>query len=175
MLTEWRALPVAKSMTDGTPRPTASAEPAVWVASTRWSTSPWVDDVSVWRRTGGETRPSCSVATDTFVPPTSTPITRVGPLTGRALYARPPCRSAAHRFAPRGCARRPGAAPSEAAAAASSSVGAVPLRRRRRRRARAALLDPLGVLAEQVRQVHRSGHVEQHAVREELRQLGPLC
>ena len=39
MFTDERAVPVAKSMTDGTPMPTAVAGPAAPIAATSWSTS----------------------------------------------------------------------------------------------------------------------------------------
>src|SRR3954468_16224876 len=76
MLTDDRAVPVAKSMTDGTPMPTAVARPWAWTACTSCSTSASELDRSVGVIWGSDSAPSSSTATETFVPPTSTPISR---------------------------------------------------------------------------------------------------
>ena len=76
MFTDERAVPVAKSTTDGTPIPTAVAGPAAPMTETSCSTSASELDRSVGVISGSESRPSSSTATETLVPPTSTPISR---------------------------------------------------------------------------------------------------
>src|SRR4051794_33738570 len=75
MFTDDIAIPRAASITLGIPRPTASASPASWIASTSWSTRASGDDVSVGRVCTSPSTPSSKDATATLVPPTSTPIT----------------------------------------------------------------------------------------------------
>src|SRR3954449_4292627 len=89
MFTECRAVPEANSTTEGTPRPTASAVPAARMAPTSCSTSACVEDVSVWWSSGGPSVPPSSDATEIFVPPTSTPMTRRTWLTGDDHSLRP--------------------------------------------------------------------------------------
>ncbi len=76
MFTDVRAVPVSKSMTDGTPMPTASAGPAACTAVTSWSTSACAPSTRVRSMTGSDRRSPSSTATEIFVPPTSTPIRR---------------------------------------------------------------------------------------------------
>ena len=76
-------------MTEGTPRPTASAGPAVRIAPTSCSTSARLDDVSVWWSSGAASVPPSSGATEILVPPTSTPMTRRTWLTGGHHSLRP--------------------------------------------------------------------------------------
>src|SRR3954453_6233063 len=90
MLTELRALPVAKSMTLGTPMPTASAGPASSIASASCSTSASLAERTVGRTTGSESTPSSRTATETLVPTTSTPIKRSPTLCRLATLYGPP-------------------------------------------------------------------------------------
>src|SRR3954470_12808037 len=90
MLTELRALPVSKSITLGTPMPTASAGPASSIASASCSTSASLSERTVGRRTGSESTPSSRTATETLVPPTSTPIKRSPTLCTLATLYGPP-------------------------------------------------------------------------------------
>ena len=76
MFTEERAVPVAKSMTDGTPNPIASAGPAACAAAASCATSASVLGRPVGSSTGSDSRPPSSTATEIFVPPTSTPMSR---------------------------------------------------------------------------------------------------
>src|SRR3954468_16687073 len=75
-LTEWRAVPGAKSMTDGTPMPTASVGPAPSMTSASWSMSASELESAVGCSVGSESLWPSSTATETFVPPTSTPMKR---------------------------------------------------------------------------------------------------
>src|SRR3954469_4676513 len=90
MLTELRALPVSKSITLGTPMPTASAGPASSIASASCSTSASLSERTVGRSTGSERTPSARTATETLVPPTSTPIKRSPTLCTLATLYGPP-------------------------------------------------------------------------------------
>src|SRR3954467_6835947 len=79
MFTDERAVPVAKSTTEGIPIPTASAGSTSPIASSSCSTRASGDDSSVGRRRGSPNLPSSRTATTTFVPPTSTPTSLVTP------------------------------------------------------------------------------------------------
>ncbi len=72
-------MPLAKSTTEGTPSPIASVASVrtCSIAVTISSTRPSALLVLVGRMYGSERAPSRSAATDTFVPPTSTPTVSV--------------------------------------------------------------------------------------------------
>src|SRR4051794_6294704 len=98
-LTECRAVPVAKSMTEGTPIPTASAGPAAVITAVSWSMRPSVLSSTVGCSVGWESVSPSSTATETFVPPTSTPMKRC-PIPPHPLTpTRPPaCRLLSRRM-----------------------------------------------------------------------------